>query len=317
MGPVFGTRWSFRTRRRGRSGAVARHLAGVGLAIAILALGAVHAVAAELRGKVTAVTGSDVRIAVDGDLLPQVGDAVRLSFSIQGGPEVPVGQWRVSAVSADGVQATRVQATGTPTVGQTATIDSASPTRRTAAPRATPTPTVALVDITDRNMPSGPLADGQGWQRFDGTVLTVQSSPSKNTWYVLSREAAHTFRATARLRVVSGVTIRSAAILLSLRPDVDQLDEGEVYVGTSQDGSQVEIHRYERDTWRAIASAPSRRTAPDDMVIERMNDRYTVSVNGTTIGRVDAVPGRAAWVRFIVNPGVHAELSAWKVDRLP
>lgn len=307
---------------------VAAHLAGVGLVI--LAMGAAVAAAAKLRGKVTAVTGQDVRIEVEGDLVPQVGDRVDLSFQIPGGPEIPVGEWRVSVVNAAGVQATMVKASGTPTVGQTATIDSATPIRRAASkPEGQPAriPDAggpgakssggSLVDITESGIQSGRLPDGQGWHRFDGTTLGVQSSPVRNTWYRLSREPAQVLRVTAGLRVLGGSAGRNAAILMSGRTGVNELDEGDVYVGTGHDGTQVEVHRYERNAWHFVASAPSRRAAPDDLVIERESDGYTVQINGTTIGPVAAVPGRADWVRFLVDRGVHAELSAWKVHRLP
>ena len=172
-------------RRSGRVRTVSRQLAGVGLAIAILALWAVlPAAAAELQGKVTAVTGSDVRIEVEGDLLPQVGDLARLSFSIPGGgPEVPVGQWRVTAVTADGVQATKVQATGTPTVGQTAKIDSASPTRHVAS-----IPSGQAAGAPGPALPSAPAVDSPsellpgpvppGWVRPRGWVLRGRNAPT-------------------------------------------------------------------------------------------------------------------------------------------
>ena len=93
------------------------------------------AFAADLKGKVIGVSGQQVRLSIDGDLLPQVGDEVTISFQIPGGPLVRVGKWKVSEVKMDLVEATLVTATGTPTVDQIAIIQSLNPTpRKTLAP---------------------------------------------------------------------------------------------------------------------------------------------------------------------------------------
>jgi hypothetical protein len=108
--------------------------------VALVAAGG-PAAAVELKGQVVEVTGRDVRIEVEGDLLPRVGDPVRIAFRIPGGPEVTVGQWRVSAVGVDGIRGTVAEATGTPAVGQLVTITSENPTRRrTSAAPAPPGP---------------------------------------------------------------------------------------------------------------------------------------------------------------------------------
>jgi hypothetical protein len=92
---------------------------------------AATAEAVELAGQVVEVTGGAVRIQVGGEQLPRVGDAVRISFRIPGGPEVRVGTGTVNRVSGDEVWVT---VTGTPQRGQLATISSASPARRSASP---------------------------------------------------------------------------------------------------------------------------------------------------------------------------------------
>jgi hypothetical protein len=86
--------------------------------------------AAEIHGKVTGVLGKDVRLALEGDLLPQAGDEVTIRFQIPGGPMVVVGTWRVSSIEADSVLATLVDATGSPAIDQHATIVSMNPVPR-------------------------------------------------------------------------------------------------------------------------------------------------------------------------------------------
>jgi S1-C subfamily serine protease len=88
--------------------------------------------AAELKGKLVGVSDRQVRIAIEGDYLPQLGDEVTISFQLPGGPLVRVGTWKVSKVRPDFVEATLVEATGKPAVDQIATIDSPNPTRRAA-----------------------------------------------------------------------------------------------------------------------------------------------------------------------------------------
>jgi hypothetical protein len=101
-------------------------LAGA-LAAAVVLSAAGHASAVELRGRVSAVTGRDVRIELEGDLVPRVGDPVNITFRIPGGPELSVGTWKVSGIEGDAVLATVVTATGTPAVGHAVTIDSPAP----------------------------------------------------------------------------------------------------------------------------------------------------------------------------------------------
>lgn len=102
----------------------------VGLAL----LAGARAEAVELRGAVTQVTGSEVRLTVEGDQLPQVGDPVRITFRIPGGPEVSVGTWKVTGVEGDAVLATAVEPKGTPVPGHTAIISSANPRPRARPP---------------------------------------------------------------------------------------------------------------------------------------------------------------------------------------
>jgi serine protease Do len=96
--------------------------------------------AAELKGKVVGVAGPQIRVRVEGDLLPQTGDVVRVSFQLPGGPLVRVGTWKVSEVRAEFIEATLVEATGKPTVDQVATIVSSNPTRRAATTGSVPVP---------------------------------------------------------------------------------------------------------------------------------------------------------------------------------
>jgi hypothetical protein len=86
-----------------------------------------------LTGKITAVAGDEIRIALDGPLDPRPGDAVEVQFQIPGGPKILVGRWTVSRVDNGIVVAAKVEATGAPAVDQVATIHSLAPQRRSSA----------------------------------------------------------------------------------------------------------------------------------------------------------------------------------------
>lgn len=85
---------------------------------------------AVLQGEVAGVIGSDVRLTVEGEMLPQPGDVVTISFEIPGGPKVVVGTWKVTSIDGDSVLASKVDATGAPAIGQIATIVSPNPVAR-------------------------------------------------------------------------------------------------------------------------------------------------------------------------------------------
>ncbi|MBI2213868.1 MAG: hypothetical protein HYU52_09485 [Acidobacteria bacterium] len=105
------------------------------LILSVAAAIAATSSAAEIKGKVSGVIGKDVRLTVDGDLLPQPGDDVTIRFEIPGGPMVVVGSWRVTSIDGDSVLAAMVEATGAPAIGQLASIVSPNP-----APRRPPPP---------------------------------------------------------------------------------------------------------------------------------------------------------------------------------
>ena len=90
--------------------------------------------AAEIEGTVTAVLGDTVTIALESDLVPNVGDKVEISFKTAD-DQIPVGIWRVSKVDGATVTATVVEAEGEATIDMTAVIFSETPRpKQTVAP---------------------------------------------------------------------------------------------------------------------------------------------------------------------------------------
>ncbi len=94
----------------------------------------------ELTGKVTRVDGNRVVITLDGNELPEIGDAVTIGFSIGGTEVVDIdGQWRV--ISVDGARVSAElngTASGTPARGHLARIASTARAPGPKTPRAIP-----------------------------------------------------------------------------------------------------------------------------------------------------------------------------------
>lgn len=130
----------------------------IALAVSLLAWAA-SAGAAELRGKVIGVAGAEIRVAVDGDLLPRPGDPVAVSFEVPGLPPVRVGTGRVVRVEGGAVLAAIAEATGTPAIDQLATIDAAAPVPRRPADSAVspvPAPSPGAPTGAPRDLPPMP-----------------------------------------------------------------------------------------------------------------------------------------------------------------
>ena len=77
---------------------------------------------AELKGKVIMLKGKDVTIRADGDGVPQEGDKVELSYTVDG-EAIPIGTWKVTKVINDGtVEASPVDADAPPSIDMDAVI---------------------------------------------------------------------------------------------------------------------------------------------------------------------------------------------------
>jgi TPR repeat protein len=119
----------------------------------VVCLASVSAHGAELKGKVVGATGKDIRVAVDGDLLPQPGDLVTVSFEVPGLPPVRVGSGKVTRIDGEDVLATLAQTTGQPAIDQLVVIDCAVPMPRKGR-RAPATESAARASSSPRVNPS-------------------------------------------------------------------------------------------------------------------------------------------------------------------
>ncbi|MEE8574141.1 MAG: tetratricopeptide repeat protein [Thermodesulfobacteriota bacterium] len=83
--------------------------------------------AAEINGVVTATTESAITIDIEGDLLPNPGDEVKVGFITPEGDYVPTGRWRVSSVDGKKVTARRADDDAEADLDHVAVIHSSAP----------------------------------------------------------------------------------------------------------------------------------------------------------------------------------------------
>lgn len=96
------------------------------LALVFLTVSSVAAV--ELNGKISKVTGSVVTIALEGNLLPQIGDPVAINETIPDLGLLPLeGEWKVTNVTPSEIVAEPVGAVSQPQAGQIVVIQSSEP----------------------------------------------------------------------------------------------------------------------------------------------------------------------------------------------
>ena len=108
--------------------------------------------AAELKGTVVEVAGTTVKIRLEGEKLPSVGDKVQIGSDVPGVGFVAVeGTWRVSQADGQVIVATPDgAAAGKPTPGMAARVDSAAPQERPRRVPGTGTPATSRVDPKPR-----------------------------------------------------------------------------------------------------------------------------------------------------------------------
>lgn len=313
------------------------------VALVVLAMGVQARPAAtgavEIAGTVIAVTGTDVRLKIEGDQLPSIGDEVKISFRIPGGPALKVGTWRVSSVSEEAITATLVEATGRPAVDQIAVISSASPTRRGATPGTTagpappgpqpawapgasaPSPFPRRASIARATLPLGPMRFGNGRFERAGAAFVIRSADEWDNWEAIATEPAREFYASVRIRVERAAAAARAVVGLvlfggeaSMPPQNDTLFFGK------DDAPTARLARFQGNRWIDIplASPPPRPVRAEDIdwfeVVSHAG-RYEFRVNGGRVATLDHLSPRPQWVMVYVERGNRAEFHDWIVER--
>jgi len=299
--------------------------------------------AAELKGKVISVAAQQVRLAIEGDYLPQVGDQATISFQIPGGPTVRVGTWKVSELGADFVTATLVEATGTPAVDQIAIIDSAKPSRRFPggdAPSGSSPPVTGWRDPT----PSPPQFYGshspQGSVHAKGSLEDITMKPAAESWpdrqaraeYVglnfvvtapasnslyspISSRAVSNFSALASLRVEGGKGKEAVSGFLVSTAPIASVDfaSGNLFFGRIE--QRIVVSRFDDGTWREMSavSQPPRPGEFEAFEILRDGGEYVFRMNQSEILRWKASDPRLDFVYLFTGHGSRAEYAEYSV----
>jgi hypothetical protein len=306
----------------------------VWIVVAALLVLAGSAAAAELRGTVVGVAGSEARIRVEGDLLPEVGDGVALSTSV-GGIVLPIGTWRVTRVDGDLVIAAKVEGEGVAAVDQQARISSANPRPRAPAeaprglaqggaapPRGAPGPsaptTPSPLDVTRRVFPSGKLAQGAGFTELTPGRFVISSSADLTTWYTLATEPLSDYRASARMQVARGLGEDVVVMLQLTAVPAAELSRGDVVFGKSTAG--LLLARFEGNRWTDIRVGPDLVAPPpgdlDHFEVVVRGGRYEFSLNGRLVATWSRETPRADWTLIYAGRGSRVEIRDWSVERL-
>lgn len=311
---------------------VSAALLGVALLVAV---GTSPATAVEISGKVVAVSGDEVRIQIEGEDLPRVGDPVVLGFRIPAGVVLRVGTWRVTGVEGDTVVARQVEATGKPAVGHAATISSDSPTRLRRPSEGKSPPSVTKgeapppapargVDMTVRELQvvsAGPVIT----ERV-GDTYVMTTAPGKPSVVWVARRAALAFRAGVRIKgIETDETKERAAGLLMHRASSGRSQEQDilfamVLLPSGRHG--LALWRYTDKNWVHLSAdrpRPFTVHPPDQgqwLEITRRGGRYEFRVNDTVVLEWEA-PGRDAdWIGLWTGGGVRAAFEDWRVEGL-
>ena len=316
----------------------ARIATASGALLAAALLGAVWtcpALAVEISGKVVAVSGDEVRIQIEGEDLPRVGDPVVLGFRIPAGALLRVGTWRVTGVEEETVVATVVEATGKPAVGHAATISSDSPIR---PPRplvgeppqsqgqreALPPAPAQGVDVTVRELQvvsAGPVIT----ERV-GDAYVMRAAPGNPGVVWVARRAALAFRAAVRVKNIEfGEGKWRAAGLLMHRASAGQSAEQDILFALLQltSGKQgLALWRHMDRRWVHLFAGPLRPFTihpPDQgqwLEITRRGGRYEFRFNDTVVLEWEAPERDADWIGLWTGDGVRAEFEGWRVESL-
>jgi hypothetical protein len=319
---------------------------------AALLLLASAASAGDLKGKVVGVSERQVRMVVEGDYLPQVGDEVKISFRVPGGPELPIGTWKVSKVEPDFVEAEVVTATGKPAVDQIATIISPAPSRRGAgssvatrqpetrsqstsplaspslspqapspwAPGASaPSPFSRRVNISQMQLPVGPMKIGEGRFERVGSTFIINSSKELYTWHAISIQPASEFYASVRIRVERGSgSVATAGIILSV-DGFKYPQEGDVFFGKN-DSQGLLLAGYQGGQWAHVPVGrpllkPLRAGEIDWFEVVKHQGIYEFRLNGARLATSPSRSTGPAWVIVYADKGNRAEFHDWQVER--
>lgn len=301
------------------------------VAFVLAAVGPV-ALAVDLRGKVAGVVGSEIRIAVEGDLLPGPGDPVTVSFEIPGLAPVRVGSGKVSRVEGGEVLATITDATGTPALDQLVTIRSPAPRKRVAPAAATtpppfetregsvpgtnsPTGFTDLVDATRRDLPTGKLPRGDGWTRFEDGVFTVSSSADLVTYHLVSSQALPELFAAADVQLHRPSRGPGTAGLYVSRFPTAEARAGDLFFGVSSGGTVLQ--RHDGTAWRNLPGHGTPVSGRPRAEIARRAGLYEMRWNGVPVSSTPVGGEEAVNVFLYASAGVEVAFGSVAVSRRP
>ena len=164
-------------------------------------------------------------------------------------------------------------------------------------------------DVTQRDLPSGPLPRG-GETRVRGDTFTVQSAPEFTTYQEITAHPVVDFQVATQVRAGGGSGL--AGLYVTAAPTAEN-QPGDLFFG--MDGAGVVLQRHDGAGWRDLPRQARRLEPSVRLDVARRAGRYEFRWNGAPIGSAAAAGGPMR-VFLFAGPGVRAEFSTFSVSQL-
>lgn len=172
-----------------------------------------------------------------------------------------------------------------------------------------------LVDATRRDFPTGKLAQGDGWTRFDGGVFTVRSSAEMVTYQLVSSRALTELFATAEVQLRGPREGAGTAGLYVSRFPTAEARAGDLFFGVSARGTVLQ--RHDGTAWRDLPGHGTPVSGRPRAEIVRRGRLYEMRWNGVAVSSTPVGDEEAVNVLLYASAGVEAAFWRIAVSRRP
>lgn len=162
-------------------------------------------------------------------------------------------------------------------------------------------------DVTQRDLPSGPLPRG-GETRLSGDTFTVQSAREFTTYQEITARPVGDFQVATQVR--SGGS-GPAGLYVSAAPVADN-QAGDFFFG--MDGAGIVLQRHDGAGWRDLPRQARGIEPSVRLEVLRSGGRYEFRWNGAPVGEAADAGGPMRAFLF-AGPGVRAEFSTFSVSQ--
>lgn len=172
-----------------------------------------------------------------------------------------------------------------------------------------------LVDATRRDFPTGKLARGDGWTRFEEGVFTVRSSSDMVTYQLVSSRALTELFATADVRLREPGGGAGTAGLYVSRFATAEARAGDLFFGVAASGTVLQ--RHDGTAWRDLPGHGTPVTGRPRAEIVRRGGQYEMRWDGVPVSSTPVGDEEAVSVFVYASAGVEAAFGRIAVSRRP